>query len=178
MQLVFICICYSATSGAPNLFRMTGKPHYAAPPAETSYHESQLHTQPGQPPKPGFPPVPPLVQSSTMSAFPPHQPTQQVPYQSMSSFLPRPFEPGPVSSSADFSSATGDFPPARDMEGGMRSYQIHPPVGLPVAGQTYLPIQPHWFHRMTIEGKQVWRPFSMADSKRLEEVFKQGLFET
>ncbi|XP_064287544.1 SEC23-interacting protein [Passer domesticus] len=35
----------------------------------------------------------------------------------------------------------------------------------------YEPVQPHWFYCKEVEDKQIWMPFSILDSARLEEVY-------
>ncbi|XP_030342531.1 SEC23-interacting protein [Strigops habroptila] len=35
----------------------------------------------------------------------------------------------------------------------------------------YEPVQPHWFYCKEVEDKQIWMPFSMLDSAKLEEVY-------
>ncbi|NXO35381.1 S23IP protein, partial [Locustella ochotensis] len=35
----------------------------------------------------------------------------------------------------------------------------------------YEPIQPHWFYCKEVEDKQIWMPFSILDSARLEEIY-------
>ncbi|NWI95676.1 S23IP protein, partial [Pitta sordida] len=35
----------------------------------------------------------------------------------------------------------------------------------------YEPVQPHWFYCKEVEDKQIWMPFSLLDSAKLEEVF-------
>uniref|UniRef100_A0A8B9B948 SEC23-interacting protein n=1 Tax=Anser brachyrhynchus TaxID=132585 RepID=A0A8B9B948_9AVES len=35
----------------------------------------------------------------------------------------------------------------------------------------YEPVQPHWFYCKEVEDKQVWMPFSLLDSAKLEEVY-------
>uniref|UniRef100_A0A493TTB7 WWE domain-containing protein n=1 Tax=Anas platyrhynchos platyrhynchos TaxID=8840 RepID=A0A493TTB7_ANAPP len=38
----------------------------------------------------------------------------------------------------------------------------------------YEPVQPHWFYCKEVEDKQVWMPFSILDSAKLEEVYNSG----
>lgn len=38
----------------------------------------------------------------------------------------------------------------------------------------YEPVQPHWFYCKEVEDKQIWMPFSVLDSAKLEEVYNSG----
>lgn len=38
----------------------------------------------------------------------------------------------------------------------------------------YEPVQPHWFYCKEVEDKQIWMPFSILDSAKLEEVYNSG----
>jgi len=55
------------------------------------------------------------------------------------------------------------------------AHSIHPPA-LPqsLAGtpQTYQPTQHHWFYCKKITSREIWRPFSVSDSRQLEQVIK------
>lgn len=38
----------------------------------------------------------------------------------------------------------------------------------------YEPVQPHWFYCKEVEDKQIWMPFSILDSAKLEEIYNSG----
>lgn len=50
-----------------------------------------------------------------------------------------------------------------------------PGSGLPVEGSgIYIPVQPHWCFCKRVETRDIWYPFSLMDSMRLEEALRSG----
>ena len=49
---------------------------------------------------------------------------------------------------------------------------VLPPSG--VIPLSYTPVTHHWFYAQFIELRQCWKPFSIADSSRLEDAFRAG----
>ncbi|XP_056004599.1 phospholipase DDHD2-like isoform X2 [Ostrea edulis] len=41
-------------------------------------------------------------------------------------------------------------------------------------GGIYIPVQPHWCFCKKVENREIWYPFSLMDSMRLEEVYRSG----
>ena len=41
---------------------------------------------------------------------------------------------------------------------------------------TYQPITHHWFYSVVKESKEMWEPFSVADSHTIEEVYRSGKY--
>lgn len=41
-------------------------------------------------------------------------------------------------------------------------------------GGIYIPVQPHWCFCKKVENREIWFPFSLMDSMRLEEVYRSG----
>lgn len=51
-----------------------------------------------------------------------------------------------------------------------------PGSGLPVEGSgIYIPVQPHWCFCKRVETRDIWYPFSLMDSMRLEEALRSGM---
>ena len=64
---------------------------------------------------------------------------------------------------------TSSFTPG--MFSGMSMQTVTPPGVVPL---NYTPVTHHWFYAQFIELRQCWKPFSMADSGRLEDAFRAG----
>ncbi|NWJ02331.1 S23IP protein, partial [Crypturellus undulatus] len=82
---------------------------------------------------------------------PPAQPTALPPLQA------QPPPPGPLA----------QFPPSQAPRPAGPVVQA-PPLLLQ---NQYEPVQPHWFYCKEVEDKQIWLPFSLLDSAKLEEVY-------
>ncbi|NXA40139.1 S23IP protein, partial [Eudromia elegans] len=92
--------------------------------------------------------TPPQLQQSTQPGQPPAAlPPLQL-YQA---------PPGPLT----------QFPPSQAPRPTGPMVQV-PPVLLQ---NQYEPVQPHWFYCKEVEDKQIWLPFSLLDSAKLEEVY-------
>ncbi|KAJ8923521.1 hypothetical protein NQ315_010099 [Exocentrus adspersus] len=123
--------------------------------------------------KPISPPPPSL---NVLSQIP--QPLATIPSQSVSQFL-QPIKPenlfgiaashhqSPVMDAIPASEVlqnnlgpSGHYMPANDIP------QTNAPVN-----QVYRPVYHHWFYQKEIEGKKIWKPFSMVDSLVLEQAF-------
>ncbi|MBN3324358.1 S23IP protein, partial [Atractosteus spatula] len=48
---------------------------------------------------------------------------------------------------------------------------ISTPPTMPYTYNVYEPVQPHWFYSKQVESKEIWFPFSIIDSIKLEETF-------
>lgn len=167
---------FAATTVPANLYRMSGKPQYAASTAQPQLFSQPEHGRPSPLPDQPTTGIPFPPQSGFFPGPPPPPPQQQSSQRPIPGFMPRPFDPSSgFSSPAAFAAPpAGDHSHVLEPDNAVHSYQIHPPVGLPAAGQVYLPVQPHWYHRVKIEGRDIWRPFSNLDSRQLEEALKRG----
>ncbi|XP_034781814.2 SEC23-interacting protein [Acipenser ruthenus] len=61
----------------------------------------------------------------------------------------------------------GQAPPCSRPAGAL----VPAPPMMPYSYSVYEPVQPHWFHCKQVESRQLWLPFSILDSEKLEEVF-------
>lgn len=160
--------------GHSNTYRRIGskRPQYAQPPGLTG----------GQPPPPAPQPQP---QSHPIFQY------QQTPAESESSvFL------NPVTTIPQFSSwsapttvltpttmatvSTAEVPvisstPVANHHhnnyAGAEGNLLQPSVTENTTNQTYRPVYHHWFYKQELEGKILWKPFSMVDSLALEAAF-------
>ncbi|CAH0562166.1 unnamed protein product [Brassicogethes aeneus] len=171
-------------SSVNNFRRATGlkRPTYAKPPELTSPAQppqTNVYTPP-QPPVAYFQPQPPPSISPAGSSSS-YQDTS-VPYQ-FKPIAPTPSIPSPISqpttqkfpytnSFDNFSSPVMSAIPASEMQSNQAPiYAQGAENYAPPAGQIYRPVYQHWFYKKEIEGKIIWKPFSMVDSLALESAF-------
>ncbi|XP_046327437.2 phospholipase DDHD2-like isoform X2 [Haliotis rufescens] len=85
---------------------------------------------------------------------------------------PSPFQPPPTAMSTPPHPPTAMIPP---MSSDPQASQPPPQVGAgPLSGAAlvYQPVQAHWCFCKNVENKDVWFPFSLLDSLRIEECYK------
>lgn len=150
---------------------------YGAPPT------SQVGMAPFQPPQQSCPPP-------TSTALPPGTPPQQGynPYRHTTlSSRANPYLTPPQLQQSHPPATASPVPPVQMYQtppGPLTQFpqsqsQVQParPAGPlvpapPVLLQNqYEPVQPHWFYCKEVEDKQIWMPFSILDSAKLEEVY-------
>ncbi|NXD08426.1 S23IP protein, partial [Nothocercus nigrocapillus] len=117
-------------------------PHGTTPQGYNPYRHTSLSSRA----KPYL--TPPQLQQSPPPA---HPPPALPPLQACQA------PPGPLT----------QFPPSQVPRPAGPVVQV-PPVLLQ---NQYEPVQPHWFYCKEVEDKQIWLPFSLLDSAKLEEVY-------
>ncbi|NXB59488.1 S23IP protein, partial [Struthidea cinerea] len=122
---------------------------YSVPPASQQGYNPYRHTTLSSRANPYLTP-PQLQQSHPPAAASPVPPVQM--YQT---------PPGPLT---QFPQSQSQLQPARPAGPLVPA----PPVLLQ---NQYEPVQPHWFYCKEVEDKQIWMPFSILDSAKLEEVY-------
>ncbi|XP_078588288.1 triacylglycerol hydrolase DDHD2-like isoform X1 [Branchiostoma floridae x Branchiostoma japonicum] len=162
----------------PELFAASSQPSQPTPPPPASqpYSPQQFY----QPPPPSHTP-----QSQSFSSPPQsfHTPPPSFSTPSMTSAPPQDnvFRPTPQSPQYGESLPMGVPPPPTDsqlqsqwqQQGGSMSASS---TGSSLVGTPgYEPVQPHWFYCKIVEGREVWLPFSLLDSLRLEEAFSTAV---
>uniref|UniRef100_A0A8C3L7H8 SEC23-interacting protein n=1 Tax=Chrysolophus pictus TaxID=9089 RepID=A0A8C3L7H8_CHRPC len=99
--------------------------------------------------------TPPQLQQSHASTPPVHPPSSVPPVQMYQT------PPGPLTQFPQSQSQLRAPRPAGPL--------VQAPPVLPQ--NQYEPVQPHWFYCKEVEDKQIWMPFSILDSAKLEEVY-------
>uniref|UniRef100_A0A8C9NM71 SEC23-interacting protein n=1 Tax=Serinus canaria TaxID=9135 RepID=A0A8C9NM71_SERCA len=74
--------------------------------------------------------------------------------------------PGPLTQPISF-----QFPPSQSQLQPARPAGPLVPAPPVLLQNQYEPVQPHWFYCKEVEDKQIWMPFSILDSAKLEEVY-------
>ncbi|XP_005097689.1 phospholipase DDHD2 isoform X2 [Aplysia californica] len=139
-------------AGGGNIYRQKGsRLQYAPPPTGLGAPTLPPSTFAQLPPSGGPQPPTAMVPPMTSSAMPPFPPTAQGP--------PPPTAAVPPMSGAGPSPAVGQDASAY------------------TGGLYYTPVRHHWCFRQDQGEVEVWRPFSVIDSSRLEMAFSTGLQE-
>uniref|UniRef100_A0A8C6ZZZ5 WWE domain-containing protein n=1 Tax=Nothoprocta perdicaria TaxID=30464 RepID=A0A8C6ZZZ5_NOTPE len=147
---------------------------YGAPPASHGGTAAHQAAQPSCPPPAAAPPHGPAPQGynpyrhTTLSSranpylTPPQlQQSPPPPQPPLHAYQAPPGPPAQVRESPPL------FPPSQAPRPSGPVVQA-PPVLLQ---NQYEPVQPHWFYCKEVEDKQIWLPFSLLDSAKLEEVY-------
>ena len=135
---------------APNQYRMYGSPRYAQPPPGTysGAGPPPNTAPPTDSPFPGMPPMPP-----------PNTGVPPIPLVSSGALpqcAPPPAFPGGPPVGPPPTSIYPTSPPGSTMHG------------------AFTPVMHHWFYCKNIELRQIWLPFSITDSIKMEDVFRAG----
>ncbi|NXN27454.1 S23IP protein, partial [Nycticryphes semicollaris] len=123
---------------------------YGAPPTSQQGYNPYRHTTLSSRANPYL--TPPQLQQSQAPAHPP------------SSVLPVQMYQTPPGSLTQFPQSQSQLRAPRPAGPLVQT----PPVLLQ---NQYEPVQPHWFYCKEVEDKQIWMPFSILDSAKLEEVY-------
>jgi len=157
---------------------MPGRPQYAPPPPGTYAPPSQLPSTSQSFIPPSVPvQSSPVLNDGTMSGSfssmmspamtPPSShgeaPINYGPPPQNYSSPPTGYNPPPASSTFP-TSVPGNAPSPLGGAGLMPTDPVMP----------YIPVKHHWFYSKHVELRQMWEPFSLVDSNRLEEAFKLG----